>query len=225
MRSSRRGPEPTSLAELFLWEGLWYSSFLWLRGAEPSAEEVLLSGQAVSELRDELASLRKSLGEEDWPGARASSIARVEKQIKLAQGHKDLESLAEPDVWNALVEARTADDVRRACRKSKRWLNPEWAGRVYVQRLSEKAEQFVRAKNDPYYPRSARRSSDMKRVTFFARVMAGVTLGISPSTAVDKLRKVKHGEGCVCVHCDRELADRMLKFQFQELERERKSRR
>src|SRR5581483_3018577 len=176
MRASKRGPAPTPLSELFLWEGLWYGAFLLLRGVEPSAQEVLLRGNAVAELRQELASLKKSLGEENSPsekGAKEWSIARLEKQIKVEQGHRGLESLAEPAVWKALVDARTADDVRRACGQSKRWLSPKWQGRVFVRLLSEKAEEFIRAKtDDPYYPRSERRSSEIKRVTFFARAMA-----------------------------------------------------
>jgi hypothetical protein len=105
------------------------------------------------------------------------------------------------------VAAHTAEGVRQACQQSRSWLNPAWQGRPYVKDLYDHAGQFVRAKQDPYYPR--RESGDLKRVTFFARAMAGIAVGISPSTAVDRLRKLKHGPKCPCVHCDMERWDRM----------------
>jgi len=71
-------------------------------------------------------------------------------------------------LWASLASQR----VREACQQSKRWLNPAWRGRAFVQILPENAEQFVRSKKDPYYPR--RDSGDAKRVTFFARAMAGI---------------------------------------------------
>jgi hypothetical protein len=186
---SKRGPVPTPLSKLLFWEHLWYGVFLGLRGSDPSPEEALSRGSTARQLREELASLKASLGEglsalKDW------QIAQTAHQIEVELAFKHERELNEPEVWTALVQAKSADKVREACRQSKRWLNPAWRGRAFVQILAEKAQQFVRAKKDPYYPR--RDSGDAKRVVFFARALAGIECGISPSTAVDRLRKMRH---------------------------------
>lgn len=153
-------------------------------------------------LQAELQDLRqlapKDSVEEDW-------LARQKAQIELALRPKA--PISEPEVWRAVVTPRMADEVRAACRQSKRWLNPKWQGKVYVQDLYDHAEQFIQAKKDPYYPK--RESGDEKRVAFFARVMAGISLGISPGTSVDRLRKMKHGRKCPCIGCDLARWDRI----------------
>jgi hypothetical protein len=181
---------------------MWYYVFHHLRGTLPSYEKVTMDREIKKQLCAELEELRKlvprDLAEEDWAGRR---------RIGLERGLRPKVSLAEPKVWRALVAARTAIDLREVCRKSKRWLNPKWEGRPYVQDLHDHAEQFLRAKEDVYYPR--RDSADEKRVKFFARAMSGITLGISPITAIDRLRKMKHGRKCPCVHCDIKRWDRI----------------
>lgn len=148
-----------------------------------------MRGHTARQLRAELASLKTSLGEAESSELEEWQIAQAKHQIEVELAFKH--ELAEPEVWKALVKATTTDEVREACQQSKRWLNPEWGGRAFVQILPEKAEHFVRSKKDPYYPR--RLSGDAKRVTFFARVMAGIECGISPSTTVDRFRKMPHG--------------------------------
>jgi hypothetical protein len=207
----RRGAQPTPTSELLFWEGLWYSVFHHLRGTLPSYEKVAVDQEVKKQLRAELSELVKSVAkntvEEDW-------IAR--HQVEIDRELRPKVPVSESQIWRALVAARRVADVRKACRDSQRWLNPEWGGRPYVQDLTDHAEKFLRAKQDVYYPR--RDSSDEKRVIFFARAMAGITLGISPSTSVDRLRKLKHGTRCPCVQCDLKRWDRIerqvYKFSF-----------
>jgi len=198
----KRGAQPTAISELMFWEGLWYWVFHYLRGTLPSYEKVATDREVNKQLRAELNELEnavpKNTVEEDWIARRRAETNR-ELRPKVR--------LSEPQVWRALVAARTAADVRKACRKSERWLNPQWGGRPYVQDLYDQAERFIRAKQDVYYPR--RDTGDVKRVIFFARAMAGITLGLSASTAVDRLRKLKHGRGCPCVQCDLKRWDRI----------------
>jgi hypothetical protein len=122
---------------------------------------------------------------------------------------------AERNLWEALKRARSAAQVRRICRRSKHWLKWEWKGkrggkRWYIrspsacpEALSDHAEEFCRAKGNSRYPRSKRSSSDDRRIEYLARVMAGLSLvkPIAPATAVDLLRKMKHGRRCACWHC------------------------
>jgi hypothetical protein len=123
---------------------------------------------------------------------------------------------AECHLWKALKRARSARQVRRICRQSKHWL--KWKSefvrdgvvRGYAQSpsacpkaLYDHAEEFCQAKRDDRYPDSDRPSSDDKRIEFFARVMAGLSLlePIAPATAVDLLRKFKHRRHCQCWRC------------------------
>lgn len=199
----KRGPQPTQLRDLVFWEGLWYWVFYHLRGVLPSYENVTMNKEVRKQLKVELNELGKlipsDLAEEDWLARRKMEIDREVKPRV---------SVSEPTVWTALVNAQTAEDVRKACRQSKRWLNPKWQGRAYVQKLFDHAKEFVLAKNtNTYYPRS--QSGDEKRITFFARAMAGIEMGLSPNTAIDKLRKMKHGEQCPCINCDSARWDRI----------------
>ena len=139
-------------------------------------------------------------------GRSADWAARQTIQIDSALQPRQITS--EPEVWKIVVAASAAADVEEACRQSKRWLNPERRGRPYVQDLFDHAAAFVRAKKqNVYYPR--RPSGDEQRVIFFARAMAGISLGLSPNTGIDRLRKIKHGGKCPCIHCDSKRWDRI----------------
>lgn len=122
----------------------------------------------------------------------------------------------EPQLWDALKRAQTAAQVRRICRRSKYWLKWEWSGEINGRRwyrqvpsacpkaLYDHATEFCEAKKSDRYPRSNDRpSSDDKRIEYLARVMAGLSLRrhIAPATAVNVLRKMKHGGGCSCWRC------------------------
>lgn len=118
--------------------------------------------------------------------------------------------LSERQLWEALKRARAAAQVRRICSQSKRWLKPrqEFPGGGFAEYwpfrriLYRDAEAFCRAKLDPRYPcRDQRDSGDYRRVEYLARVMAGLTLRLAPSTAVEMLRKMKHAEQCMCWRC------------------------
>jgi hypothetical protein len=172
-------------------------------------ERALLRGAAAREIRKELESLRRATA--DLDEMRPFRIAKLEKQLEI---ERDRGPEPEPEVWAALLRAKTAEGVRRACGASKRWLNPRWQGRIFVEELAKNAEKFARAKKDPFYPRSKRRTSDKKRAIFFARAMAGIVLEISPITAVDRLRKLKHGEECPCIHCDEERKEHFTKYLY-----------
>lgn len=203
----KRGPKPTPLSDLIFWEGLWYWVFHHLRGTLPSAVKFSTDKRMKRLLEAELEELRqlvpKEITEEDW-------LAR--RRIDLERELHPKVPLAEPDIWRALVAARTSDEIRMACRQSKRWLNPRWEGKVYLQDLYDHAEKFIKAKKDVYYPK--RESGDEKRVIFFARVMAGIGLEVSPHTSVDRLRKIKHGKKCPCISCDLARWDRIDRLRY-----------
>jgi hypothetical protein len=60
--------------------------------------------------------------------------------------------------------------------------------------LYKEAEKLVKSKSDARYPKSARPSSFEKRLTFLARALAGITVGMSPRRAVNILEEVTRRE-------------------------------
>jgi hypothetical protein len=193
---AKRGPKAVPLSDIFFWEGLWYSIFFHLKDpSAPSDAKIAMKADIRNQLLRELEEIKSLVPKDDVEGLLVSIDRRqIERDLKRKPND------SEPAVWRALISARTATEVRQACSESKQWLNPEWHGRPYVKDLHEHAEAFVRAKKSPYYPRQD--SSDQKRAMFFARAMAGIALGLSPETAIDRLRKYQHGPKCPCVHCD-----------------------
>jgi hypothetical protein len=96
-----------------------------------------------------------------------------------------------PEVWEQLKKARTIAQIENAARgigelnsefaSSTPWaLNPAGA-------VSQFAKDVLEAKRLPHYPRTGRERSDDKRIVFLAKVMAGLTLGLRPITAVKRL--------------------------------------
>ena len=119
-----------------------------------------------------------------WRKRSRKKLANKQIEVWDPPGHPP-----EPDIWVRLKRATTAQQVRRVCSQSRHWLNPKRSelGRI----LYKHAEQLLEAKTDPAYPRSERGSSEDKRIQFLARAMAGISLGMSPATGVDLLRKAK----------------------------------
>lgn len=161
-------------------------------------------------------SAHKAMGQE-WQ----ARVRREEEEFKaLETGQKTVTVQhpaipAEPRLWEALKRTSSAAEVRRICRRSARWLKWEWSGEINGRRwyqaapsacpkaLYDHAEEFCQAKQDDRCPASNRASSDDRRIEYYARVMAGLSLSkpIAPATAVDLLRKMKHTRRCACWRC------------------------
>ena len=124
---------------------------------------------------------------------------------------------SERRLWEALKRADNATRVRRIYSQSNIWLKPrlEFPGGGFIEHwpfrriLYRDAEAFCLAKLDPRYPgRDQRKSGDYRRVEYLARVMAGLTVRLAPSTAVEMLRKMNHTEQCTCWRCLMKIAPR-----------------
>lgn len=127
---------------------------------------------------------------------------------------------AERHLFDALMRAKTAAQVRRICRRSEIWLKYRWefGGDHFFESpsacprvLYERAEDFCQGKLDPRYPALDKRpSGDYRRIEHLARVMAGASLvkSIAPSYAVELLRKMKHSTKCCCWRCMLRIAPR-----------------
>lgn len=126
---------------------------------------------------------------------RQEAVAEATKQIKIR---------AETDVVNALLDPHiTADQIRELCKDAfmmrritignetrdvevLAWPLPP--GSTFPMYLSEYAEQYVMALNDPRFPHcdvSVRRSTRLKQFWFLSRALAGALFGISVRTAIN----------------------------------------
>ena len=103
----------------------------------------------------------------------------------------------EPEIWKQLKHARATTQVRQTLRKFRKWWTDFDPSNAFVFTTLESADplgavashagELVKAKRMPNYPRSRRDRSDDKRIEFFAKVMAGLVFGLSPSYATKRL--------------------------------------
>jgi hypothetical protein len=95
---------------------------------------------------------------------------------------REVEKAKTIDVREIKKAARGIGDLRMAFASSLE----EWAQRP-GRALSHYADRIAEAKTLPHYPKTEREKSDDKRIVFLAKVMAGLTLGLAPITAVKRL--------------------------------------
>lgn len=98
--------------------------------------------------------------------------------------------LPKPEAWKQLKRARSVEEVRQAGESIRKWerkFGPLVAWRELPKTIHSHANEILGARRLPNYPRTNRPTSDDKRLLFFAKVMAGLTLGIAPATAVKRL--------------------------------------
>jgi hypothetical protein len=232
-RSGRR--VKADAEELLRYEGLWVDTFVGMRDGSPEIVEkmpvgsrmfIKASGQPRQWTQittpDHPPRIKRQPKFSDTPAElnqwRQQVLAEEERFEQMAY---QMETYAFPAIpheqhlWEALKRARTGTQVRKIFTLSKEWLKTRaegpnggfvawWYWRIVLYR---EADKFAKAKNDPRYPmRDSRLSGDYRRVEYFARVMAGLTLRIAPSTSVEILRKFKHPEECYCWRCLRGIA-------------------
>ena len=139
-----------------------------------------------------------------------------------ARLRKRFESAERREVWKALRNARTYGQLLSAC---ERWDKlPEIRGRnpqtgrlyesglgIFPDRVRKNASKFLSLTRDSRFPKSTWANDD-SRLSFIAHGMAGVMVGISPRTAIHRLRILKHGpdgklwdenkKRCTCTRCN-----------------------
>lgn len=230
----------TSDEELLRYEGVWVDTFRGLRDGSPETQTVVharpgtfvkSSGQDRERLYSNVAGEPKHILLQPKFTTTPDEIRRWRSQVQNEQDQFDQAIFrpvlvnvpgipSERQLWEALKRASTAAQVRRICSRSKIWLKPrlEFPNGGFIEHwpwrrvLYRDAEKFCRAKLDPRYPsRDQRKSGDYRRVEYFARVMAGLTIRLAPSTAVDMLRRIRHTDKCMCWRCTLQIAPRYPK--------------
>ena len=104
----------------------------------------------------------------------------------------------QPGVWESLKRARSQRAVRKVAVQMRAWARKLMPGAArwrwsdpLIPVVNKRAEELVRAKRLPSYPRSSRPRSDDKRVEWFAKVLAGLESDIAPATAVKSLGRIR----------------------------------
>jgi len=209
------GPKPVDMRLLDLWDCEFHKAFRSLRdgiGTKPLPP----SGFAKQELRSFIAQLKRMTPEHYWLTSRhlsaemgnAVNLARPPLEVDRwwAEQERDneircLERESHPPetkaqvsrrkVWDDLIKADTYAALRRVCG---RWaqLPDVWRRGMtaFPDHVVQNAAQFLSMKRNKRFPRST--YSDDARIDYLARGMAGVLVGKSPLTGIERLRNMKH---------------------------------
>jgi hypothetical protein len=122
-----------------------------------------------------------------------------ERQVDLASLIDELSNLKNAKkrfesyrVWEALWQADTGSEVLQACG---RWnkLPRRYRDELISGVVSKHCDVFVKMKDDVRFPRS--KWADDARISYLAKGTAGLLMGISPLTAIERLRKITHKRG------------------------------
>jgi hypothetical protein len=89
----------------------------------------------------------------------------------------------DPDVLRKLLQAPTPETLRRICEDAPNWPIP--SGSALPCYLSEYAERFIAALNDPRFPNSPRPSNRLKQLWFLSRALAGAIFGYKTRSAIN----------------------------------------
>jgi hypothetical protein len=127
-----------------------------------------------------------------------------------AEAMQELNVPGEPEILETLLRAREPEVIRDICRDAHSLVRCEvrqgdyqdvrlsnWPidnGTMVPEYLSQYAEQFIAAKNDSRFPRSSRETSQLKRLWFLSRALAGAVCGIKSRTAINLLGSLRPEE-------------------------------
>jgi hypothetical protein len=121
---------------------------------------------------------------EDFIGERIATL----EQLKPRKIHARAERQA---IWDALIRARKGEAVRRACEQWEHLADVRAAGMgIYPAYVVSNADAFLAMKRNRRFPRSAYAADS--RLEYLARGMAGIMVGVSPMTAIERIRNMKH---------------------------------
>jgi hypothetical protein len=214
----KRGPKPVDLGLLNVWEFEFYKAFHHLRDgiALPARNLPPPSGFPTSELRAILTRLKSMSAAEYWrvqqqmtsEFGESIDLEKVPTKLEIEFADMDLKEeiywlerssiphkihaqAQRREIWDNLIQARTHAAIRKACEQWSK-LSDVRASRLipYPEHVRANTGQFLSMKRNERFPRS--NYGDDARIEYLARGMAGVLVGVSPMTAIERLRNLKH---------------------------------
>jgi len=213
----KRGPKPPDFNSLNFWEFEFYKAFHMLReGISLPPQYISRSGLSLEEAQEFLALLTKMTAAQYWQTTRRVAEefgekinfrkpptsmdiwwAERERNEEIYWLKKDLNPLrikaqyARRKIWDDLLQANSYAYLRKACGRWARLPDVRGAGLVcFPAHIMANAAAFLSMKQNRRFPRST--YSDDSRLEYLARGMAGAILGMSPMTAIERLRNMKH---------------------------------
>ena len=213
-----RGPKPIDMGLLSLWEFEFHKAFRSLRDGI-ATKPVPPSGFTKQELRNIIGQLKRMTDEKYWLTTRRLSGA-LDKPLNLkrplsdvdrwwAERERDAEirslekELDPPEledqvhrrkIWVELLRAKTYPPLRKACRAWAKLPDVRRSGMTaFPDHVLENAAQFLLMKENKRFPVS--NYGDDGRIDYLSRGMAGVLVGRSAMTGIERLRNMKHAPG------------------------------
>jgi hypothetical protein len=221
MKMGNRGPKPVNVGLLNVWDFEFYKALHLLRDgiALPARNLPPPSGFSRSELRAVLSRLKSMSAAEYWRVQQQMATEFAENLDLEHMPNKDeidfashdlteeiywLEQTLTPykihaqvqrrETWNKLIRASTYAAVRKTCEDWRKLLDVRASGLTpFPEHVSANAGQFLSMKRNKRFPHS--NYGDDARIDYLARGMAGVLVGVSPMTAIERLRNLKHAPG------------------------------
>lgn len=216
----KRGPKPVDFGSLNCWEFEFYKAFHVLRdGSSLPLQYAPPSGLSMEEARRYGESLARMTAAEYWLTTRRVAKELGERvdlrrpptgmDIWWAEGQRAEELFwlkrkvdpprieaqrARRKIWNDLIESSTYASLRKACGRWAQLRDVRGAGLVcFPAHIMSNAAQFFSMKRNQRFPRS--NYAGDSRLEYLSRGMAGAVLGMSPMTAIERLRNMKHTVG------------------------------
>ena len=214
----KRGPKPVDMRLLKLWEFEFHKAFHSLRDGI-ATKPLPPSGFTKQELRLFIFQLKRMTPEHYWLTTRRLS-AEMGNRVNLARPPLEMDrwwaehecadeirclqrELDPPKleaqarrrkIWDDLVGAQTYAALRKACGRWAQLPNVRRSGMTaFPDHIIQNAAQFLQMKQNKRFPRST--YSDDARIDYLARGMAGVLVGRSPMTGIERLRNMTHASG------------------------------
>lgn len=234
----RRGPKPVHMGTLNTWEFEWYKAFHLLRdGIQLPTVEAQPAILTPREVESRMHWLQQVTIEKYWAELRREAGKpfrppnSIEREWAESERHREIFNLQllkpkeiyaraeRREIWNALIRARTLPALRKACQRWERLADVREKGfQCFSAHVVANGKQFLWMKRNQRFPRSA----DDSRVEYLARGMAGLMVGVSPMTAIERLRNMRHDpEGplwderarqCGCWRCSIERFHKVEEF-------------
>ena len=217
----KRGTKPADRPLLNIWDFEFYKAFHQLRDgiALPARNLPPPSGFSASELRAILTRLKSMSAAEYWRVRQQLTSDIGEKvNLELAPTKVDIEfadldlkeeiyglertlmprkihaQVQRREIWDDLIRAKTHAATRKACEQWSKLADVRASGLIpFPEHIHANAEQFLSMKRHIRFPKS--NYGDDARMDYLARGMAGVLVGVSPMTAIERLRNLKHAPG------------------------------
>jgi hypothetical protein len=214
----KRGPKPIDLGLLNVWDFEFYKALHQLRDgiALPARNLPPPTGFSASELRTILTRLKSMSAAEYWrvqqqmtsDFGESVNLEQAPTKLDIEFADRDLKEeiyglertlmprkihaqVQRREIWGDLIRAKTYAALRKACEQWSKLSDVRASGLIpFPEHIRAYAERFLSMKRNQRFPRS--NYGDDARMDYLARGMAGVLVGVSPMTAIERLRNLKH---------------------------------